>query len=108
MRGSRTLAVLLAGSASLFAQSFNFRPGVTYSAGSGPVATATGDFNSDGKLDIAVANVASSNISIYLGNGDGSFTPGTSVSLLSMPSSRPAAPAYTRSPSSRRRQSPPA
>jgi hypothetical protein len=38
---------------------------VTYSAGSGPVATATGDFNGDGKLDIAVANAASNNISIY-------------------------------------------
>jgi hypothetical protein len=65
MSDSRTLALLLAGSAAVFAQSFNFRPGVTYSAGSGPVATATGDFNGDGKLDIAVANAASNNISIY-------------------------------------------
>jgi hypothetical protein len=54
---------------------------VTYSAGSGPVATATGDFNGDGKLDMAVANAASNNISIYFGSGDGSFTPGTTVSV---------------------------
>lgn len=36
-----------------------------------------GDFNGDGKLDIATANRLSSNISILIGNGLGSFTVGT-------------------------------
>jgi hypothetical protein len=32
-----------------------------------------GDFNGDGRTDIAVANINSSNIGILLGNGDGTF-----------------------------------
>jgi hypothetical protein len=32
-----------------------------------------GDFNGDGKPDLAVANVNSSSVSILLGNGDGTF-----------------------------------
>jgi hypothetical protein len=32
-----------------------------------------GDFNGDGKLDLATANVASETISVLLGNGNGTF-----------------------------------
>jgi hypothetical protein len=32
-----------------------------------------GDFNRDGHLDLAVANSGSSSVSVFLGNGDGSF-----------------------------------
>src|SRR5258708_4597907 len=32
-----------------------------------------GAFNGDGKLDLAVANASSNNVSIFLGNGDGTF-----------------------------------
>ena len=35
----------------------------------------TGDFNHDGKVDIAVANTGSGNIGVLLGNGDASFAP---------------------------------
>ena len=38
-----------------------------------PVALATGDFNGDTRADIAVANFASGDVSILLGNGDGTF-----------------------------------
>ncbi len=41
---------------------------------SGPAAIVTGDFNGDGKLDLATANNRSSTIAILLGNGDGTFT----------------------------------
>ena len=34
---------------------------------------AVGDFNGDGKLDLVVANELSNNVSILLGNGDGTF-----------------------------------
>jgi len=44
-----------------------------FGAGSGPTGVATGDFNGDGRLDLAVANLRSNNVSVLLGNGDGTF-----------------------------------
>jgi hypothetical protein len=53
---------------------------VSYSVGSGNAWwVATGDFNGDGKVDLAVTNFSSDNcqsgcsVSILLGNGDGTF-----------------------------------
>jgi hypothetical protein len=43
--------------------------------GSQPSAVAVGDFNRDGKLDLAVANKGTNNVSIYLGRGDATFNP---------------------------------
>ena len=57
----------------------SFSPAVSYAAGSFGYAVAVGDFNGDGKPDLAVAtsngNNASStvSVSILLGNGDGTF-----------------------------------
>jgi FG-GAP-like repeat/Abnormal spindle-like microcephaly-assoc'd, ASPM-SPD-2-Hydin len=39
----------------------------------GPETVATGDFNEDGKFDLAVAENGSNSVSILLGNGDGTF-----------------------------------
>jgi len=38
-----------------------------------PWMIAQGDFNADGKLDLATPNLGSSDVSILLGNGDGTF-----------------------------------
>src|SRR5207237_1519142 len=38
-----------------------------------PVSVAVGDFNGDGRPDLAVANALSSNVSVLLGDGDGTF-----------------------------------
>lgn len=38
-----------------------------------PVWVTVGDFNIDGKMDIATANQGANNIAILLGNGDGTF-----------------------------------
>ncbi len=46
-------------------------------AGEGPVSIAVGDFNRDGKPDLAVANQFSNNLSILLGSGSGGFSPAT-------------------------------
>ena len=44
-----------------------------YATGSASDAVVVGDFNRDGKLDIAVANSGNSTVGVFLGNGDGTF-----------------------------------
>ena len=44
-----------------------------FGAGTNPSSVAVGDFNGDGKLDLAVANEGGNNVSILLGNGNGTF-----------------------------------
>jgi probable HAF family extracellular repeat protein len=41
--------------------------------GDRPWAVAAGDFNADGKVDLAVANVDNNTVSVLMGNGDGTF-----------------------------------
>ena len=48
-----------------------FFPNVDYDVGSDPDSIAMGDFNEDGYPDLAVANRGSNDISILIGNGDG-------------------------------------
>jgi Bacterial Ig-like domain/FG-GAP-like repeat len=43
-----------------------------------------GDFNNDGKIDIATSNTSSATVSILLGNGDGTFGPQQSVAVGSL------------------------
>jgi hypothetical protein len=50
-----------------------FKPRVDYPAGAQPYAIATADFNNDGKPDLAVANNYSSDVSVLIGNGNGTF-----------------------------------
>jgi hypothetical protein len=56
-----------------------FKPVQTYPVGTNPRFVAIGDFNHDGKPDLAVLNTGDATISILLGNGDGSFQPATTV-----------------------------
>ncbi len=46
-----------------------------YGTGSGSQSVAVGDFNGDGMLDLAVANLYSNTVSVLLGKGDGTFKP---------------------------------
>ena len=59
--------------AGTLAQSFATAPGSPVSVGTNPEQVVTGDFNVDGVPDLAAANVGSGNVSILLGNGDGTF-----------------------------------
>ncbi len=51
----------------------SFRTAVNYEVGGQPYAITAGDFNNDSKTDLAVTNVNTSNFSILLGTGDGTF-----------------------------------
>jgi len=53
--------------------------------GSGPAALASADFNGDGHLDLVVANEGSATISVFLGNGDGTFGPRTDYAVGNSP-----------------------
>lgn len=50
-----------------------FAPSVDYGAGTWPRAVQLADFNSDGMLDIIVANEGSSNLTLLTNNGRGQF-----------------------------------
>src|SRR5262245_303182 len=48
-------------------------PPIEVASGGGPRSVAVGNFDPDGIPDLAVANSTSGNVSIFLGNGDGTF-----------------------------------
>lgn len=58
---------------SLHAQDASFFARRDFVAGAGPNSAAVGDFNGDGNQDLAVANNGSGDVSVLLGNGDGTF-----------------------------------
>ncbi len=49
-----------------------------FAVGQDPRAIATGDLDSDGKVDLVTANYGSNDVSVLLGNGDGTFKPAVS------------------------------
>jgi hypothetical protein len=53
-----------------------FTTGTTFPTGLGSESAALGDFNNDGKIDVAVANAGSGDVNILLGDGTGNFTYG--------------------------------
>jgi hypothetical protein len=64
-----------------------FKTAQNYAVGIQPYSVAVGDFNGDGKLDLVVTNVGSSNVSILLGNGDGTFRPAVNYNVGLYPQS---------------------
>ncbi len=53
--------------------------------GANPSAIVASDFNGDGKVDLAVANADTNNVSILLGNGTGSFSAMPNISVGGSP-----------------------
>ncbi|MFN0107260.1 MAG: FG-GAP-like repeat-containing protein, partial [Blastocatellia bacterium] len=68
--GSNNVTILLGNGSGGFIQA----AGSPVTVGNSPASVSTGDFNLDGKTDLAVANVSSGNITVLLGNGSGGFT----------------------------------
>lgn len=53
--------------------------------GNTPLKFTQGDFNKDGKLDMAVSNFSDSTVSILFGNGDGTFRSQQTLNTLQAP-----------------------
>jgi tetratricopeptide (TPR) repeat protein len=53
---------------------FTEAPGSPFAVGNNPRSVIVADFNGDGFLDLAVANQGDNSISLFRGNGDGTFT----------------------------------
>jgi hypothetical protein len=70
-QGSNKVTVLLGDGAG----GFRPAPGSLFPVGGSPSSVAVGDFNRDGKLDLAVADTSSNDVSVLLGNGSGGFSP---------------------------------
>jgi hypothetical protein len=55
------------------AGSTGFAAPANYTVGTDPNSVAVDDFNNDGRADLAVANVGTHNVSVLLGNANGTF-----------------------------------
>ena len=64
----------------------SFKKPKYYEVGQEPQMVVVADFNNDGKLDLATADFTSNDISILLGNGDGSFKKAHSFPTMLGPS----------------------
>ncbi len=62
-------------------------PSACYVTGNSPEALAVGDFNGDGKADIAVANGLGDSIGVFLNRGDGTFRDQVAYPVLRGPMS---------------------
>ena len=51
--------------------------GSPFTVGTNPIDVVVGDFNGDGKQDLATANYNGNNVTVLMGNGSGGFTPAT-------------------------------
>jgi hypothetical protein len=58
---------------------------VIYPAGTNPPAIVTADFNRDGRLDLATANVSDNTVSVLLGNANGTFQPASTSATDAAP-----------------------
>jgi hypothetical protein len=60
-------------------------PGEQFSVGSSPISVAWADLNGDGRVDTVTANIGSNNVSVLLGNGDGTFAAQATFAVGSFP-----------------------
>lgn len=65
----------------------SFNPALNFVTDGGSCSIVINDLNGDGKVDLAIANSATSDISILLGTGTGSFNTTTNYIVVSNPTS---------------------
>jgi len=68
-----------------YSQNLTYTPTPNNPVGRAPQALATGDFNGDGRWDLATANGTSDDVSVLLGNGNGTFRSAVSFGVGKIP-----------------------
>ena len=68
-----------------FAQNLTYSPTPSNPVGRAPQAITTGDFNGDGQWDVATVNGTSDDVSVLLGNGNGTFRSAVSFGVGKIP-----------------------
>jgi hypothetical protein len=63
----------------------SFYPGSRVPVGTSPNGIAVADLNRDGRADVVTVNASSNDVSIVLGNGDGTFQPARSAAVGRFP-----------------------
>jgi len=81
--GSNTISILIGKGDGTFTPAAT----PTLPTGTGPYNVVIGDFQGNGKQDIACTNKGSANMEVYLGNGDGTFQSPTTYATNAMPTS---------------------
>ncbi|MHB8215928.1 MAG: FG-GAP repeat domain-containing protein [Candidatus Sulfotelmatobacter sp.] len=82
-----TLFVLLSLTQFATAGKIAFKPAQSYPVGTNPIWVVAGDFNNDGRRDLAVINQGDASVgdpggvSILFGNGDGTFQPAKNLTI---------------------------
>jgi len=84
--GSLAITLFLGLCLPALAATVSLKPAQSYPVGTDPTSVAVGDFNGDGKPDVAVVNMGSNNVSILLGKGGGTFRTGLNFDAGSTPS----------------------
>jgi hypothetical protein len=62
-----------------------FQPGLTTNVGSAPNFLVAGDFDGDGKADIAFTNTTSTSLAVLIGAGDGTFVSSATYTVGTTP-----------------------
>ncbi len=87
--GTYTLITELTAGAGVYSLTALLTPAATpfqpIPVGSCPSAVVAGDFNGDGRTDLAVANELENTVSVLLGNGDGTFQPQATYAVGTWP-----------------------
>lgn len=59
----------------------NFGAATSFTVGTNPTSVVGSDFNMDGKIDLAVVNAGSNNVSILIGTGTGNFSVANNIGI---------------------------
>ena len=86
---TNNVAILEATGDNTFDGTFTVATGSPFAVGTGPIAIAAGDLNSDGVPDLAVVNATDSTISVFINNGDATFAVSPSSPLTTSSGANP-------------------